>query len=268
MRDQQKTFCAGRSSLLLAAMISISVAAADARAVTPSGIAGTVTYTGTLGPVSGRRPLCICVYADANFTVGIGCIILSSNPTPYNIATFKTRTYYLVAFLDLDENEGLSPGEPYEIYHDRAAVPADPVVAGTMQTGIDFTFGDENLPSPSPSSTPTPTEAPTPTATATRTEAPTHTPTSPPATATSEATPSAVPTATPTPTQTMVPRRCVGDCDGSGDVVINELIIMVNVALGNAEVSACNAGDRDDNGTIDISEIIAAVNSAAAECPA
>jgi hypothetical protein len=61
---------------------------------------------------------------------------------------------------------------------------------------------------------------------------------------------------------------CVGDCDGSGDVSINELITMVDIALGNQSVSACTAGDADNSGTIEINEIITAVNSALNGCPA
>jgi hypothetical protein len=38
-------------------------------------------------------------------------------------------------------------------------------------------------------------------------------------------------TATPTPTQ----GACVGDCDNSGDVKVNELVTGVNIALDRAE---------------------------------
>src|SRR5215470_10301302 len=61
-------------------------------------------------------------------------------------------------------------------------------------------------------------------------------------------------------------QSCPGDCDGSGDVTINELIVMVNIALGSAPVSDCPAGDIDGNGEIAISEIIAAVNAALNGC--
>ena len=61
-------------------------------------------------------------------------------------------------------------------------------------------------------------------------------------------------------------QSCPGDCDGSGDVTINELIVMVNIALGSAPVSDCPAGDSDGNGEIAISEIIAAVNAALNGC--
>jgi hypothetical protein len=70
---------------------------------------------------------------------------------------------------------------------------------------------------------------------------------------------------TPTPTPTV---KCTGDCDGSGDVTVNEIITMVNIALGNSPVSACPAGDADNSGDITINEIIAAVNNALNSCPA
>ena len=72
-------------------------------------------------------------------------------------------------------------------------------------------------------------------------------------------------TATPTPTPP--PGGCVGDCDGSGQVTVNELIIMVNIALGNLPLSACTVGDVDDSGTITVNEIIVAVNNALTSCP-
>ena len=61
-------------------------------------------------------------------------------------------------------------------------------------------------------------------------------------------------------------QSCPGDCDGSGDVTINELIVMVNIALGSAPVSDCPTGDSDGDGAIAINEIIAAVNAALNGC--
>jgi YD repeat-containing protein len=57
------------------------------------------------------------------------------------------------------------------------------------------------------------------------------------------------------------PSSCVGDCNSSRSVTVNELITMVNVALGQAMVSACTAGDANRDGDITINEIIAAVNN-------
>jgi hypothetical protein len=50
-------------------------------------------------------------------------------------------------------------------------------------------------------------------------------------------------------------------------VTINELITLVNIALGNQTVAACPAGDLDHNGAIAINEIVAAVGSAIDGCP-
>jgi hypothetical protein len=74
-------------------------------------------------------------------------------------------------------------------------------------------------------------------------------------------------TASPTPTGSRV---CVGDCDGDDQVVINELITMVNLALdlGTTSLSACVAGDANGDGVITIDEIIRAVNYALTACPA
>jgi cysteine-rich repeat protein len=59
---------------------------------------------------------------------------------------------------------------------------------------------------------------------------------------------------------------CAGDCNTSGDVAINELVICVNVALGSAAVSSCDACDVNGDGGVAINELIAAVNSALAGC--
>ena len=61
--------------------------------------------------------------------------------------------------------------------------------------------------------------------------------------------------------------ECVGDCNGDGQVTVNELIVMVNIALGNAPLSQCTAGDANTDGEITINEIIAAVNNTLSGCP-
>ncbi len=58
---------------------------------------------------------------------------------------------------------------------------------------------------------------------------------------------------------------CVGDCDGSGDVTVNELIALVNIALGNAPASACNNGVPSGR-AVDIALIVQAVNDALNGC--
>src|SRR4029453_9462697 len=61
-------------------------------------------------------------------------------------------------------------------------------------------------------------------------------------------------------------QSCPGDCDDSADVTVAELIVMVNIALGSAQVSDCSAGESDANGEISIAEITAAVNAALNGC--
>ena len=59
---------------------------------------------------------------------------------------------------------------------------------------------------------------------------------------------------------------CAGDCDNSGGVTIDEILTLVNIALGNADVSGCEPGDRNGDGKITIDEILAAVNNALNGC--
>jgi YVTN family beta-propeller protein len=59
---------------------------------------------------------------------------------------------------------------------------------------------------------------------------------------------------------------CVGDCRVDRQVTVDELLTMVNIALGNAEVLGCQAGDRDGGGQITIDEILTAVHNALNGC--
>jgi hypothetical protein len=118
-----------------------------------------------------------------------------------------------------------------------------------------------NTPLPSTTARLTPTDTTTVTPTATLTVTPFVTPTGkPPATAT--ATPS--PTVSPTPTVVLV--TCVGDCDASGSVTVDEILTLVNIALGNAPVTTCEAGDANHDGHITVDEILTAVNNALNGC--
>ena len=60
---------------------------------------------------------------------------------------------------------------------------------------------------------------------------------------------------------------CVGDCDHNSSVSIDELLEMVNVALGNLSVHACDFGDANGDGQITVDEILAAVQNALVGCP-
>jgi hypothetical protein len=50
-------------------------------------------------------------------------------------------------------------------------------------------------------------------------------------------------------------------------VTIDELIRMVNIALGSAELRTCSVGDLNGDGEITIDEIIRSVNVALNGCP-
>ncbi len=133
--------------------------------------------------------------------------------------------------------------------------------------------------SPTSSATGTPSATATPTASDTATVTPTPSPSatttasptdSPAPTATDTATPSDTATATPstepTATATSSIAPCPGDCSGDGEVAVNELIVGVNIALGNAPASTCPAFDRNGDGSVSIAELIAAVNAALNGC--
>ena len=60
--------------------------------------------------------------------------------------------------------------------------------------------------------------------------------------------------------------ECPGDCDGSQVVGVDELLMLVNIALGNATAPACISGDANRDGIVAIDEIITSVNKALYGC--
>ncbi|GIW46099.1 MAG: hypothetical protein KatS3mg077_3381 [Candidatus Binatia bacterium] len=114
--------------------------------------------------------------------------------------------------------------------------------------------------SPTPTSTSISTPTPTPTDAGV---AATATPTPTPAVMESPGvTPSADASSTPTPTTPV----CTGDCDADHSVNIDELILLVRIALGTFSVQSCPAGDRDGDGGVTIEEIVDAVRMALQGC--
>jgi len=71
---------------------------------------------------------------------------------------------------------------------------------------------------------------------------------------------------TPTPTPTLPTNTCNGDCDGDGAVTVNEIIVLVNIALGTATEAACpnfsGCGDL-----LDVTCIIRIIGFALNGCP-
>ncbi len=61
--------------------------------------------------------------------------------------------------------------------------------------------------------------------------------------------------------------QCVGDCDDSNSVMINELITGVTIALGSAQLSTCVSFDLNDSEDVEINELVLGVGNALNGCP-
>jgi len=141
------------------------------------------------------------------------------------------------------------------------------VDVGTDTLNIRITDGvlaiGGSTPTPSRSQTASATVSITPSATPTTTL--TAPPTAPPPTEPPTATASV--TASPTGSATVTPPVCVGDCDHSRSVDVNELIVGVGIALDTQPLSVCPAFDCDGTGRVGVTCLIAAVNAALGGCP-
>ncbi len=60
---------------------------------------------------------------------------------------------------------------------------------------------------------------------------------------------------------------CAGDCDGDGQVVIDEVVRAVEMALGGQPAARCAAADTDGDGQVTVDELIAATGAALRGCP-
>lgn len=60
---------------------------------------------------------------------------------------------------------------------------------------------------------------------------------------------------------------CAGDCNGDGQVLVNELIVGVGILLGSGDLlEACASVDGDGNGVVAVNELVAGVRSALDGC--
>jgi hypothetical protein len=66
--------------------------------------------------------------------------------------------------------------------------------------------------------------------------------------------------------ETVSGQMCVGDCDRVGVVGVSQLLVMVNVALGIDDPSACTSGDANGDRAITVDEIVIAVRNALTGC--
>ncbi len=73
------------------------------------------------------------------------------------------------------------------------------------------------------------------------------------------------PTATPPPNDT--PAVCVGDCDSSGAVTVDELAIGARIVLGTAAVAECPTLGCGADGQVTIDCLVEAVDRALSGCP-
>jgi hypothetical protein len=71
-----------------------------------------------------------------------------------------------------------------------------------------------------------------------------------------------------TPTPTRPAGGCVGDCDATDTVMVNELVLGVNIALERMPLSACSSLDVSGNGRVEVNELIQAVNNLLGGCAA
>lgn len=63
------------------------------------------------------------------------------------------------------------------------------------------------------------------------------------------------------------PNDCVGDCDGSGEITVDEIITIVTIALSGDDPSDCGrTADLDGSGTITVDEILVVLNHALVGC--
>jgi hypothetical protein len=76
------------------------------------------------------------------------------------------------------------------------------------------------------------------------------------------------PTATvmPTGVPTGTTSACVGDCNDTNSVSIDELVRGVNISLGLQPLSSCEAFDCDDNGMVGVNCLIQGVNNSLQGC--
>ena len=155
-----------------------------------------------------------------------------------------------------------------------------PTSTPTFSAGSTTTPTDTVTPAQTASPTLTPTNTATPTASQAPSETATYTAT---ATTISSATPTEAPTATasatelasatptqpptPTPTATAVTVACAGDCNKDHVVTVDELLVMVQIALGNDDITACDQSDANGDGRVTVDEILMAVSSALNGCP-
>ncbi|MBI3783746.1 MAG: VCBS repeat-containing protein [Deltaproteobacteria bacterium] len=82
------------------------------------------------------------------------------------------------------------------------------------------------------------------------------------------ATPTPTQSASPTPTATPPAWICPGDCDGNGEVTVDELLLGVRLILATAEAQTCAALDRNGDAEVTVDELVFAITATLDGCAA
>ncbi len=245
-----------------------------------SGLSGTLRADNAVATIEPAE-------ADAAGTSIYGSLWYSWQAPLDGYVTFEVNAQTFVPYLDVHLENGARvadcfPSQPgiCPVTFLASAGTRYPIrVASTSAAAGEIVLSWSLVPfTPTPTMTPTPTatDTPTPTPSTTRTKSstPSHTLT-PTASTTAAKTLTPTVTATPsvtqtttrqTPTPTPTPIPCIGDCSDDTQVTIDELLTMVNIALGSADIGTCSAGDANHDKQITIDEVLRAVNNALSEC--
>ena len=115
------------------------------------GIGGTIVYRGHQGSVSATTPLVVQAFTDPSFAGDEQDAAVNVDGGRYDIITAGNGPgpYYLRAFLDLNDNGNLDPGEPFDIFNGKAVGQApDPLAASSAQSAVNILVTDDNLSPP------------------------------------------------------------------------------------------------------------------------
>lgn len=63
------------------------------------------------------------------------------------------------------------------------------------------------------------------------------------------------------------PRGCFGDCNDDGAVTVDEILVMIEIALGPQPLANCTQGDINGDAQISVDELLVAVGLALTGCP-
>jgi hypothetical protein len=61
-------------------------------------------------------------------------------------------------------------------------------------------------------------------------------------------------------------QRCIGDCNSSGSVTVDELLVGLNIALGSDRIDECAAFEDTVDGEVTVDELVEGVRNALQGC--